>query len=84
MGAPDAVAEVVARLDRNLEAYRSGHYKEAQLRNEFIDPFFIALGWDVDDEPVDMPVRQARGRWAVHPASSKGARHGRGAVPVRG
>jgi hypothetical protein len=29
------------------EAYRAPAYKEAHARQEFIDPFFVALGWDV-------------------------------------
>ena len=44
------IAELTARFERNLEAYRSGRYNETQLRREFIDPFFKALGWDVDNE----------------------------------
>lgn len=28
----------------------SGHYNETQVRHEFIDPFFKALGWDVNNE----------------------------------
>ena len=47
MTAPGNVVELVERFDRNLDAYRSGAYKETQLRREFVDPFFIALGWDV-------------------------------------
>jgi len=47
MTAPDQVLELVERFDRNLDDYRSGRYKEAQVRTEFIDPFFVALGWDV-------------------------------------
>lgn len=35
------------RFERNIEAYRSSAYNETQLRREFIDPFFEALGWDV-------------------------------------
>src|SRR5205814_4408408 len=31
------------------DAYASGHYNETQLRREFLDPFFKALGWDVDN-----------------------------------
>ena len=31
----------------------SGKYNETQLRREFIDPFFIALGWDVNNEKGD-------------------------------
>ena len=47
MSAPDAVLKLVERFRRNRDDYRGGRYKEAQVRNEFIDPLFIALGWDV-------------------------------------
>ena len=32
------------------ESYISPRYNETQLRREFVDPFFKALGWDVDNE----------------------------------
>jgi len=41
------VERLVERFARNLDAYRRAEYKEAQVRAEFIDPFFEALGWDV-------------------------------------
>jgi type I restriction-modification system DNA methylase subunit len=41
------VSLLVERFERNIEAYRSPAYNETQLRREFIDPFFEALGWDV-------------------------------------
>jgi hypothetical protein len=41
------IAALVERFQRNIEAYRSPAYNETQLRREFIDPFFEALGWDV-------------------------------------
>jgi len=47
---PKEVLELINRFDRNREAYQSGQYNETQLRREFIDPFFKALGWDVDNE----------------------------------
>jgi len=50
MSIPAAVVELAARFERNLEAYRSGQYNETQLRREFLDPFFKALGWDIDNE----------------------------------
>jgi hypothetical protein len=50
MAAPKEVLALVERFDRNIEAYRSAHYNEAQVRQEFIDPFFKALGWDMDNE----------------------------------
>jgi len=50
MGTPKKVVQLVERFQRNLDAYRSGKYNETQVRQEFINPFFIALGWDVNNE----------------------------------
>lgn len=44
MTPPDSVLELVERFEHNRQAYRSGHYNETQVRREFIDPFFKALG----------------------------------------
>jgi len=41
------ISDLIERFERNIEAYRSPAYNETQLRREFIDPFFGALGWDV-------------------------------------
>lgn len=41
------ISNLVERFERNIDAYRSPAYNEAQLRIEFIDPFFEALGWDM-------------------------------------
>jgi hypothetical protein len=47
---PKIILELVERFDRHREAYLAGKYNEAQLRQEFINPFFKALGWDIDNE----------------------------------
>ncbi len=49
MTAPDIIAQLVERFDRNCDDYRSDRYNETQLRREFLDPFFEALGWDVNN-----------------------------------
>ncbi|MEM7570470.1 MAG: type IIL restriction-modification enzyme MmeI [Pseudomonadota bacterium] len=41
------MAALVAKFAANEDHYLSRRYSEAQLRQEFIDPFFEALGWDV-------------------------------------
>jgi predicted type IV restriction endonuclease len=41
------VEQLVEQFHRNLDAYKRPEYKETQVRVEFIDPFFEALGWDV-------------------------------------
>lgn len=46
--APD-ILDLVERFTRNRDDYRSGRYNETQLRREFLDPFFEALGWDVNN-----------------------------------
>lgn len=55
MKAPDQVLRLIERFDRNREAYCSPAYHETQLRREFLDPFFRALGWDVDNEAGHAP-----------------------------
>ena len=47
MTAPASVRELVERFDAHRPVYQSGQYNEAQLREEFINPLFEALGWDV-------------------------------------
>jgi len=32
------------------KVFQSGDYKEEQLRLEFLNPFFTALGWDMDNK----------------------------------
>jgi predicted type IV restriction endonuclease len=50
MPAPQIILELVERFGRNIESYKSGAYNETQVRREFIDPFFEALGWDVNNK----------------------------------
>jgi type I restriction-modification system DNA methylase subunit len=44
------ISDLVERFERNIEAYHSPAYNETQLRIEFIDPLFEALGWDVTNK----------------------------------
>lgn len=50
LAAPKEIVDLVERFENNLASYKSGHYNETQVRREFIDPFFKALGWDIDNE----------------------------------
>ncbi|MFZ5433673.1 MAG: Eco57I restriction-modification methylase domain-containing protein [Calditrichota bacterium] len=50
MSAPSLITDLVERFGRNKTPYHSDAYNEAQLRREFIDPFFKTLGWDMDNE----------------------------------
>ncbi len=46
---PSLILDLVERFERNLSSYRSLGYNEAQVRREFIEPFFEKLGWDVSN-----------------------------------
>ena len=43
------IAALVVRFREQLPSYKRGGYNETQARRDFIDPFFKALGWDVDN-----------------------------------
>ncbi len=50
MAAPRELLRLVETFDRNIESYKSGHYNEAQVRREFIDPLFELLDWDITNK----------------------------------
>ncbi len=47
---PDALLRLVDRFSQDHKVFLSPDYKEEQLRAEFLDPFFTALGWDIDSK----------------------------------
>lgn len=50
MPAPIEIQRLVDHFEANKRAYLNPRYNETSLRNEFLDPFFIALGWDVGNK----------------------------------
>jgi hypothetical protein len=44
------IEKLVERFDEQKEFYRKSEYNETLTRRDFIDPFFKALGWDIDNE----------------------------------
>ena len=58
---------LVANFERNYLHFQQGDYNEASVRQEYLDPFFRALGWDVSnsaglihtEREVDIEVRTA-------------------------
>ena len=49
MPAPPEIVDLVKRFDQYYTKYTSPSYNEFQVRKEFIDPFFEALSWDVNN-----------------------------------
>jgi len=44
------IKKLVERFRYNLDVYKKSTYNETQVRIEFIDPFFEAMGWDVGNK----------------------------------
>lgn len=41
------IRNLVQKYELNREHYRSSQFNETQVRNEFLDPLFEILGWDI-------------------------------------
>ena len=50
MPIPAPVLALIERFARHIDAYKRGVYNETQVRVEYIDPLFAALGWDVHNQ----------------------------------
>lgn len=61
MGFSDAyrqISDLVNDFKENEQHYLNPSYSEADVRNDFINKFFIALGWDVRHETQKNPYEQ--------------------------
>lgn len=47
--AHNKISELVERFNEQLVSYKKAEYNETLTRRDFIDPFFKALGWDMDN-----------------------------------
>jgi hypothetical protein len=46
----EKLKELTERFKNNIVSYKSGQYNETQARQEFINPLFKLIDWDVDNE----------------------------------
>jgi len=67
MTAPPEISGLIETFSNNIDFYKSDKYNEAQLRQEFIDPLFKHLGWDMDNAMGFAPQY----RDVIHEASIK-------------
>ncbi len=54
----EKVKNLAATFKANEFRYLSAEYQEAEARKDFIDKFFIALGWDVNHDQQTNPYEQ--------------------------
>ena len=43
------IADLVERFSYQIDSYKKSDYNETLTRQDFINPFFKALGWDIDN-----------------------------------
>jgi len=48
MPAPESIRKLVETFEQNISDYRL-HKNETELRLQFLNPFFEALGWDMNN-----------------------------------
>lgn len=80
--APPLISTLIDRFEQNRESYKSQGYNDTQLRREFLDPFFEALGWDVankeghaeayKDVIHEDAIKISVGAISQHPSASNG------------
>ncbi len=46
----DKIKNLVEKFSHNIEEFKNPKYNEAQIRVEFVNPFFEELGWDVSNK----------------------------------
>ncbi len=67
MSAPPEIIQLVERFDAGFNEYKHARYGETQVRVDFINPFFEALGWDMSNKNR----REVTHEYALDDLSSK-------------
>ncbi len=52
------IIQLSETFEKNINYYKSSRYQEAEVRKDFIDPFFTLLGWDVNHVYETNPYKQ--------------------------
>lgn len=56
--AHEEITALARQFEKGVSHYLSASYQEAETRKDFIDKFFIALGWDVNHDRQQNPYEQ--------------------------
>jgi predicted type IV restriction endonuclease len=52
------LGRLVGTFEKNFAHYKKAGYDEASLRQEFLNPLFSALGWDVENKAGHIPQKR--------------------------
>jgi len=48
--AKEKIEELISKFSSQVDYYKSASYNETQTRSDFVDAFFAALGWDMEND----------------------------------
>lgn len=66
------LARLVEIFHKNFPHYKAEGYDESSLRNDFLNPFWRALGWDIENrEGLPQPLREVQVETRVHIGGKK-------------
>ena len=65
------VSQLADDFRTHEQKYLSPNYQEAEARKDFIDKFFIALGWDVNHDTQKNPYEQVLSDLDAHMGSRR-------------
>ncbi len=51
----EKLQSLIAKFEKDKAHYVSKGYPEAQVRLDFLNPFFKALGWDIENKADKQP-----------------------------
>ena len=55
------LVRLVEIFHKNLPHYKTEGYDESSLRNDFLNPFWRSLGWDVENrDGLPQPLREVQ------------------------
>ena len=54
------ISDLVERFSLQIESYKKSDYNETLTLQDFINPFFKALGWDIDNSQGNAEGYRAR------------------------
>ncbi|MGL5035347.1 MAG: Eco57I restriction-modification methylase domain-containing protein [Microcystaceae cyanobacterium] len=58
MSTPPSITELVTYFEQQIEIFRADSLNETETRIQFINPFFEALGWDINNRNQISPLYQ--------------------------
>lgn len=48
----ERLAKLIKAYQEHFSQYKKAEYNETEIRNDYVNPFFEILGWDVNNKKI--------------------------------